>query len=203
MLQTADTMPEALPELLERYLTLLTSLGVRGYGLDVLRHDYAVSGFRLLATAMGAAMAAGCAHAQGRFWAFHDLLFKNQQKLADEDLLGYAKELGLDVAKWKADWAAEPTADAVARARKLGDALGVTGTPAMFINGREYDIAKFDLGEDLQDWIRLEIELAGGTAAAPRASAAAASGTTLRARRAATTSAQASNADRAGAAIAP
>ncbi len=70
------------------------------------------------------------------FWAAHDLLFKNQQKLSDEDLLGYAKELGLDVDKVKAaindkKYAAVFTAD-----QDLADDLQANGTPHMFINGR-------------------------------------------------------------------
>ena len=130
-----------------------------------------------------AARAAVAAGQQGKFWEMHHTLFEHQDTLEPRDIEKYAKDLGLDMAKWKADWASEATADAVARGRKQGDALGVTGTPAMFINGREYDIAKFDLGEDLQDWIRLEIELSGGTpppaasqrpAAAPSAPAASA-----------------------------
>jgi len=44
-------------ELLERYLAGLGALGVRGYGMTELRRDYALGGFRLLATAMGGSMA--------------------------------------------------------------------------------------------------------------------------------------------------
>jgi protein-disulfide isomerase len=70
------------------------------------------------------------------FWAAHDLLFKNQQKLADEDLLGYAKELGLDVDKVKdaivnKKYNAQITAD-----QDLADDLQASGTPHFFINGR-------------------------------------------------------------------
>ncbi len=70
------------------------------------------------------------------FWAAHDLLFKNQQKLADEDLLGYAKQLELDVDKVKAaitdkKHAADINADA-----ELADNVQASGTPHMFVNGR-------------------------------------------------------------------
>lgn len=111
-----------------------------------------------------AARAAVAAGNQGKFWEMHHALFEHQDALEPRDIEKYAKDLGLDLAKFKADWAAEATADKVARDHKQGDALGVTGTPAIFINGREYDIAKFDLGDDLQDWVRLEVELAGGSA---------------------------------------
>ena len=70
------------------------------------------------------------------FWAAYDLLWKNQQKLSDDDLLGYAKELGLNVDKVKAaildkKYLAEITAD-----QDLADELQASGTPHFFINGR-------------------------------------------------------------------
>jgi protein-disulfide isomerase len=70
------------------------------------------------------------------FWAAHDMLFKNQQKIADEDLLGYAKELGLDVDKVKVainehKYKAEIDAD-----QELADDIQASGTPHFFINGR-------------------------------------------------------------------
>jgi protein-disulfide isomerase len=70
------------------------------------------------------------------FWEAYDMLWKNQQKLADEDLLGYAKELGLNVDKVKAaltdkKYHAEITAD-----QDMADDLQASGTPHFFINGR-------------------------------------------------------------------
>jgi protein-disulfide isomerase len=70
------------------------------------------------------------------FWAAYDLLWKNQQKLSDDDLLGYAKELGLNVDKVKTaildkKFLAEITAD-----QDLADELQANGTPHFFINGR-------------------------------------------------------------------
>ncbi len=47
-----------------------------------------------------AAEAANCAGAQGKFWEYHKKLFDNQSKLAESDLKGYAKDLGLDEAKF-------------------------------------------------------------------------------------------------------
>ena len=70
------------------------------------------------------------------FWAAHDMLFKNQQKLADEDLLGYAKELGLDVDKVKAAMSDHKYAAAFSADQDQADDLQAQGTPHMFINGR-------------------------------------------------------------------
>ncbi|HEY3594739.1 MAG TPA: thioredoxin domain-containing protein [Polyangiaceae bacterium] len=108
-----------------------------------------------------AARAAAAAIKQGKFWEMHHVLFEHQEALEQRDIEKYAKEIsGLDFAKWKADWESETIADRVNRDRKQGDALAINGTPAIFINSREYDITKFDMGDDLADWINLEVELA-------------------------------------------
>ena len=70
------------------------------------------------------------------FWAAHDMLFKNQQKLADEDLLGYAKELALDVDKVKAAIADQKYQAIYTADQDQADDLQAQGTPHMFINGR-------------------------------------------------------------------
>ena len=89
-----------------------------------------------------AAIAAEAAGRQGKFWEFHDKLFANQKKLAIEDLKQYAKEVGLDTVRFEKDLV-EPgmkkrMEDDMAEARSLG----VTGTPAFFINGRFLNGAK-------------------------------------------------------------
>ncbi|HVU52107.1 MAG TPA: thioredoxin domain-containing protein [Polyangia bacterium] len=81
-----------------------------------------------------AAMAAG---AQGKFWEMHDKLFANQQSLDRATYEKYAQELGLDMAKFKADLDANKYKDAIDAEQKEGTAVGVTGTPAVFINGRK------------------------------------------------------------------
>lgn len=85
--------------------------------------------------ALGAALAAEAAHDQGKFWEFHDKLFANQNKLSSEQLKKYAQELGLDTAKFEADLTSpeikKRVGDDMAEARRLG----VTGTPAFFVNG--------------------------------------------------------------------
>ncbi|MEZ4296152.1 MAG: thioredoxin domain-containing protein [Polyangiaceae bacterium] len=70
------------------------------------------------------------------FWEAHDLLFKNQQKLSDEDLLGYAKELGLDVDKVKAAMTDHKYKSIFDADQDQADDLQAQGTPHMFINGR-------------------------------------------------------------------
>lgn len=70
------------------------------------------------------------------FWAAHDMMFKNQQKLTDEDLLGYAKELGLDADKVKAAIQDKKYAAAISVDQDMADELQASGTPHMFVNGR-------------------------------------------------------------------
>ena len=89
-----------------------------------------------------AALAAVAAHWQGKFWEMHDKLFGNQQKLDDADLEGYAKVLGLDVAKWKADLASPKTEDMIKKSDAMCEKNGASGTPAFFVNGRYMSGAK-------------------------------------------------------------
>src|SRR5713101_6090125 len=53
--------------------------------------------------AFAAASAAEAAALQGRFWEMHELLFHRQKALEDNDLHGYAAQLGLDVARFDHD----------------------------------------------------------------------------------------------------
>ena len=85
--------------------------------------------------AMGAAIASEAAHNQGKFWQYHDKLFANQAKLTPDDLKQYAKDLGLDTAKFEADLANPATKQRVTADASEVNSLGVTGTPAFFVNG--------------------------------------------------------------------
>jgi protein-disulfide isomerase len=98
---------------------------------------------------------------QGKFWEMHHALFEHQDALEPRDVEKYAKDAGLDLKKFKADIEAEATVDCIIRERKQAESLGSHGTPTVFINGREYDLGKFDFADDLTEWIKLEIELAG------------------------------------------
>lgn len=82
-----------------------------------------------------AAEASLAAHAQGKFWEFHDKLFANQKALGREDLDKYAEEIGLDMAKFKAALDDGTYKKAVDDELALGKEVFVEGTPTMFING--------------------------------------------------------------------
>lgn len=83
-----------------------------------------------------AAQAALAANKQGKFDEMHAMLFANQHSHSMEDITGYATKIGLDMAKFKADFeAAKPV---VEEDKAEGVKAGVMGTPAIYINGREY-----------------------------------------------------------------
>ena len=80
-----------------------------------------------------AALAAG---KQGKFWEFHDKLFANQPAIKQLDNLEkYAQELGLNMAKFKTDFESDELKKQVQDEMKEGQAVGVRGTPAFFVNG--------------------------------------------------------------------
>lgn len=89
-----------------------------------------------------AAEAAACANVQGQFWQYHDRLFAEPNKLTDADLKAHAAALGLDAARFNACVDGHESKAEVDRDVAEGGALGVTGTPAFFINGRALDGAQ-------------------------------------------------------------
>jgi protein-disulfide isomerase len=92
--------------------------------------------------AMGAAVAAEAAHSQGRFWEFHDKLFSSQSKLAPADMKQYAKDIGLDGAQFEKDLVDPKLVKRVQDDMAEAKTLGLTGTPAFFVNGRFLNGAK-------------------------------------------------------------
>ncbi len=83
-----------------------------------------------------AAEASLCANEQGKFWEYHDALFKNQQKLELADLKEHAGSLGLDGAKFGECLDSGKMAKVVSEDLAAGKKVGVSGTPAFFINGQ-------------------------------------------------------------------
>ena len=86
-----------------------------------------------------AAEAAEAAATAGQFWQMHDLLFEHQDALEDDDLAGYAAELGLDAKQAAADLASGRYAARVRQHFMSGVRSGVNGTPTFFLNGVRYD----------------------------------------------------------------
>jgi protein-disulfide isomerase len=91
-----------------------------------------------------AAEAAEAAAAQGKFWEMHDMLYENQDALEDEDLVGYARALKLDVLRFVKEMEAGTYTERVREDFRSGVRSGVNGTPSFFINGARHDGA-YDL----------------------------------------------------------
>jgi protein-disulfide isomerase len=86
--------------------------------------------------AFKAAEAGQCAREQGKFWEYHDRLFANQQALEPDFLKKYAADAGLDGAKFNACLDTAKYAERVQTQMGVGNQLGVSSTPSVFINGR-------------------------------------------------------------------
>ncbi|MCH9683581.1 MAG: thioredoxin domain-containing protein [Deltaproteobacteria bacterium] len=92
-----------------------------------------------------AARAAVAAHAQGKFWAFHDALYARRARFDEDDLVEVAKEAGLNMKKFRKAMDNIETDAAIEKDTSLAMSLGVTGTPAYFINGRPVQGAQPEL----------------------------------------------------------
>jgi len=86
-----------------------------------------------------AAEAAESAAAQGRFWEMHALLFENQNALDDDDLAGYAAELGLDPKRIMAEVESGAHAARIKKDLISGEQNEVNGTPTFFVNGKLFE----------------------------------------------------------------
>jgi len=81
---------------------------------------------------------AGCLAAgeQGKYWEFHEEVFKNQKSLNDDTLKKIAKSLDLDMNKFNKDISSPRILDLINQDVSEGFRDGVRGTPTIFINGR-------------------------------------------------------------------
>src|SRR5262249_50104419 len=83
-----------------------------------------------------AAIAALCAAAQGRYAAYHDLLFSHQGDLKNADYAAWAESLGLDRRAFEACRASGDPGRRVDQDIREGIAAGVLQTPTFLVNGR-------------------------------------------------------------------
>ncbi|WP_251153170.1 DsbA family protein [Cellulosimicrobium sp. Marseille-Q4280] len=93
--------------------------------------------FELHPHALTAALAVEAAGAAGRFWEMHEALYEHQDHLDDAGLAERAGELGLSAESVVGD-EVQQHADAVRRDYADALALGVQGTPTLFVNGERY-----------------------------------------------------------------
>ena len=118
------TLHATLREILQKYPTTVR-LVYRQYPIAEI-HPYA----------MKAAEASLCADAQGHFWELHDQLFQDQEALKVEDLKTKAGKLQLDTAAFNSCLESGKYVSRIKQDLREGAVAGVSGTPALFINGR-------------------------------------------------------------------
>lgn len=101
--------------------------------------------------AFAGARAAEAAALQDKFWEMHDLLYKNQDPQGqagwvasssplDNYFVPFAKQLGLDTTKFKQDFASSKVNGLINADMAEGNRLGVAGTPAFFLDGKQIQI---------------------------------------------------------------
>ena len=115
--------------------------------------------------AVSAARATEAAGLQGKFWEMHDMIFENQRTWhpafdARPIFEGYAVKLGLDIPKYQRDLTGSVVEQRIALDGRRAAALGVNGTPTVFMNGREVPFASLP-PEKLRPLIQAELKAAG------------------------------------------
>lgn len=111
--------------------------------------------------ALIAAEAAEAAGEQGKFWEMNDKLYENQDKWSESDnaldiFARYAKDLGLDVEKFREDVSSKKFEDRINQDKNDGNNLGINATPTFFINGKQlaqpptYDNLKTAIDQELK-----------------------------------------------------
>jgi protein-disulfide isomerase len=101
--------------------------------VKVVFKNYPLRSHRFSQKAAEAALAAG---QQGKFWEFHDLLFKNYKQLSDSKIKEIAKALVLDMEMFEKDRKAPKVMTMIREDLLEGSKAGVRGTPTVFVNGR-------------------------------------------------------------------
>jgi protein-disulfide isomerase len=99
-----------------------------------------------------AAEAAVAAQKQDKFWQFQDKLWAKSEELTPAEIEKAAKELGLDMAKFRQDIASEEVKARVQKDRSDGAAAGLQATPTLYIDGREYTDGRDS--DSLREWIK-------------------------------------------------
>ena len=82
-----------------------------------------------------AAIAANCAGDQGKYWDFHELIFRGGKDLGAETYNAYAASLGLDQAAFSACLTDDAKRQEITADYEYAGTMGVTSTPTFFVNG--------------------------------------------------------------------
>lgn len=103
-----------------------------------------------------AALAGQCAGEQGKFWEMAEALFQRQSDWGESShnptatFRDLARGIGVDLDKYNACMDSQRYAGRVEASHQEGSALGVTGTPTFFANGRELDGSRYGNSDAFQ-----------------------------------------------------
>lgn len=115
--------------------------------------------------AVSAASAAEAAGLQGKFWEMHHLLYDNQKTWHEQfdvrpTFEGYAKQIGIDVERFKRDINSDLVASRITEDGKRARSFNVSGTPTLFMNGREMPFETIINEDKFRAAIKQELESA-------------------------------------------
>lgn len=120
--------------------------------MKVVFKNFPLSNHTFAKKAAAAALAAEC---QGKFWEFHDELFKHYRSLNDEKILEIARELGLNEAQFNKDRQDPLILEKIKGDYEEGQKIEVKGIPAVFMNGSRVNNQDF---RNIGDIIQKELE---------------------------------------------
>jgi protein-disulfide isomerase len=86
--------------------------------------------------ALAAARAAGAANAQGKFFQYIQILYKNQKAQDEASLRKYAADLGLNMSQFDLDFKSDKILGEIKKDIADGESFAITSTPTVFVNGR-------------------------------------------------------------------
>ncbi len=131
-----------------------------GSQLQIVFHHFPLT--KIHKNALMAARTAEAARDQNKFWEMHDRLYRNQKEWSDLDdptsvFTGYARELGLNIEKFKSDLVSNSTDQRISADMQRGSGLGVTGTPTVFLDSQMVNYPATNL-QGLRQGINLLLE---------------------------------------------
>ncbi len=124
--------------------------------------------------AFAAARAAEAAGLQNKFWEMHDALYEEQQQWSGAsdpttDFNQYATALGLNLAKFKTDYASSQVNDLINADTAAGTKLKIQGTPTFFLDGKQVQVG--NTAAAFETLIKAEIAKKAGQASSAPTSA--------------------------------
>ncbi|HUY85244.1 MAG TPA: thioredoxin domain-containing protein [Candidatus Dormibacteraeota bacterium] len=124
--------------------------------------------------AFAAARAAEAAGLQNKFWEMNDVLYQTQSQWSNAGdptttFDQYAQQLGLNLSRYKTDYASSKVNDLINADEAEGNKLGIQGTPTFFLDGKQIQVA--NAASAFEKLINAEIAKKAGSSTAAPASA--------------------------------